>query len=130
MRTISLSVASAILAILSLNGCGFPQTGAAPPAASPAEVASVKAQFPTATDAQIQEGHDMFVAKCNKCHSHPDLGPSANAKVEWDKVVVRMGKKADLTDDQTNNVLHYVLGVRAAAAPATPATPATPPPAG
>jgi cytochrome c5 len=111
-------------------GCGFPQTAAVPPPATPAQVTAAKVKYPNKTDAQIAEGHDLFAAKCNKCHSHPDLSPTANEKVDWASVVPKMGKRADLTPEQTDNVLAYILGVREAGKEAPAAAPAAtaPPP--
>jgi cytochrome c5 len=99
---LALSLAAAV-------ACGFPKTGAAPPPLSPAQTASALTS-PGVTEQSLTAGHDAFIAKCNGCHGYPDLGSISVEK--WPDVMMRMAHKADLTESQGNDVLHFILASR------------------
>jgi cytochrome c5 len=68
------------------------------------------ATAPEPTDPALARGHDVFAAKCNRCHGYPD--PSAVSEAEWPEVVQEMGEKAGLADDDRKAVLAYLVASR------------------
>lgn len=100
----------ALLAIgVSGAGC-FPKAGAAPPAPSAAGVSWAAARWPGASAASLSTGRDHFLAKCNGCHSYPDLASISEGS--WPAIVERMAKKAGLQGEQGTAVLQFVLTAR------------------
>jgi mono/diheme cytochrome c family protein len=100
------------------SGCGFPKSGPAPQPVTPATVEAARTRWPDASEAQLAAGRELFLAKCNSCHSYPDLHAVTDDK--WPETVKRMGEKAKLDAAQTESVLRFVLssGGAPAAAPA------------
>ncbi len=107
-------VAPALLAV----ACGFPKSAPPPPVASPAALDAARLRWPDTTEAQLAEGRDLFVAKCDACHGHPDV--VAIPLTRWPSILERMGKKASLDEKQTESVLRYVSAVRAQLTGETP----------
>ncbi|MFO0612787.1 MAG: hypothetical protein U0414_09380 [Polyangiaceae bacterium] len=105
-------VAAALIA-----GC-YPKAGAAPGSISPEEVEWAAAKWPGTTEAALTEGKDLFMAKCNGCHSYPDL--VAIDEDEWPSIVKRMTSKSDLPEAKADPILHYVLAARAQQAKSQP----------
>jgi hypothetical protein len=93
-RTLSLLAVSSLLALAACGG-GPKLTVAAAPAAA---------------DPSLARGHDVFEAKCKRCHGYPD--PGAVSEAEWPGVMTTMGAKAGLADDDTKAVLAYILASR------------------
>ena len=64
----------------------------------------------------------MFVAKCNGCHGYPAIESISDDR--WPDIMKRMAAKADLTETQERDVLHFILAQRgnARAEPATAAS--------
>jgi|GEM_PF-2830391 cytochrome c5 len=56
---------------------------------------------------QIEEGKNIYMASCNKCHGYKK--PESKPAEKWPKTIERMGNKAKLTQDQKNLVLAYVV---------------------
>src|SRR5579872_3234081 len=92
-------------------GCGFPKSGPAPGPLSPEAVSAATARWPETSEAQLQSGRDLFVAKCNQCHSYPDV--TAIEDERWTEILSRMGKKAELDEGQTEAVRRFVRAARA-----------------
>lgn len=90
-------------------GC-FPKVASAPPALSANSVARASARWPGVTAEALSMGRDRFVAKCNGCHGYPDL--PAVADESWPGIVERMARKANLSAEERDAVLHYVLASR------------------
>ena len=59
-----------------------------------------------ATLAELQQGHDLFSAKCGKCHGYKK--PGSHSPEQWTKVLQKMGPKAKLTNEQTSLVFKYL----------------------
>jgi mono/diheme cytochrome c family protein len=91
------------LLVLGVVAC-YPKGNANPPAA------------PQGADAQVVQGRELFVAKCNGCHQYPEL--TAIKAEDIGSIVKRMGGKADLDAKQTAAVESYVRAGNAAAPPA------------
>jgi len=103
---IRLALFLALLVLVLVTGCGFPKTGAAPPALAAGEVTAATTKWPDATPAELTAGHDAFIAKCNGCHGYPDLATISADR--WPDIMARMGKKADLDAKSTQAVLRFV----------------------
>ncbi len=106
--------------LVTATACGYPKSAAAPPAVSPATVARSQEKWPGATTESITAGREVFLAKCNNCHGYPDL--TSEPEDEFPSIVKRMGKKAELSDKQTDDVLHFVLAARSEATASPTAT--------
>ena len=57
--------------------------------------------------AELQQGHDLFMNKCGKCHKLPKPG-SRNGQ-DWKKVLGKMAPKAKLSADQSELVYKYLV---------------------
>jgi len=101
---------SVLAVLLATASCGYPKSGAVPGPISPTTEASAASRWPGATPESLRNGRELFEAKCNDCHGHPDV--KAIAEDKWPGIVKRMGGKAKLTEVQTQDVLHFVLAAR------------------
>ena len=61
----------------------------------------------TASLADLQQGHDIFKAKCGKCHGYKK--PEKYSAGQWTKILQKMGPKAKLDKDQVSLVYKYVV---------------------
>jgi hypothetical protein len=107
MRNIAL--APGLFAACLASAC-YPKAGPPPAVLSESSVASASARWPGVTASGLSAGHDLFLAKCDGCHSYPDL--AAIAEDRWPKILDSMGKKSHLTAEEHDEVLHYVLAAR------------------
>jgi hypothetical protein len=98
-----------IVAGLLAAGC-FPKAAPVPPAVAASGVTRASTRWPGVTAEALSMGRDRFVAKCNGCHGYPDL--RAISEERWPGIVARMGKKADLGDQERDALLHFVLASR------------------
>jgi hypothetical protein len=62
---------------------------------------------PAPSAADLQQGHDLFVNYCGKCHKLPD--PASRPADSWKKVLGVMGPKAKLDQAQTDLVYKYIV---------------------
>jgi cytochrome c2 len=60
----------------------------------------------TATLAELQQGHELFSAKCGRCHKLPK--PESRVPAQWTKVMEKMAPKAKLTADEKALVFKYL----------------------
>lgn len=120
-RWLPLSLPLALLGAALIAGC-YPKAAPAPGAMSPASVEWAAAKWPGETEASLKAGRELFLANCNKCHGYPDL--LANSEEDWPSDVKRMASKSDLTPENGDQILHYVLTARNEQASAKPAAPA------
>lgn len=103
-------LASLVLATFTA-ACGFPKTVDRPPPPIGAAQAERAAQgHPGVTRATLDSGRDLFAAKCNGCHGYPDTTTIADEK--WPETISRMGKKANLSEDQSNQVLAFIRAAK------------------
>lgn len=107
-----------LLLLLSLMAvaCGFPKSGPVPGPVSPTSAASAATKWPGTTEQSLEAGRTTFTAKCNACHSHPDV--KAISEEKWPGILDEMAKKADLTPAQKSDVLHFVITARSEGAAA------------
>jgi hypothetical protein len=108
IRRIVLGVA--LFAVGSVEmGC-YPKAGGAPEALSPGGVAAASTRWPGVTADSLARGRELFLAHCNACHSYPDLVVISDDR--WPGLIDWMGKKAHLSDEERDAVLHFVLASR------------------
>jgi cytochrome c5 len=60
-----------------------------------------------ATLAELQQGHDLFINNCGKCHKLPN--PGSHSNVEWKKILEKMAPKAKLNNDQSYLIFRYFV---------------------
>ncbi len=109
-KTPVFNVRAGLLAIVGsalVVACGFPKTvDGPPPAITPAQAERAAQERPGVNAAALNGGRELYVAKCNGCHGYPDIATIPDEK--WPEIMKRMGKKSDLTDEQSNQVLAFV----------------------
>jgi hypothetical protein len=101
----------AALVAACLSGCLPPRDHAELPAVSEPMTAAAQKQWPNATAASLQHGHDQMQMSCTKCHSMPSV--HHESEKEWPDVMKSMAKKAKLDADTEVAMLHYVLAAQA-----------------
>ena len=57
--------------------------------------------------AELQQGHDLFMNSCYKCHKLPKPGSRSND--DWKKVLVIMAPKAKLNASQSDLIYKYLV---------------------
>lgn len=91
--------------------CGFPKTvDGPPPAITPQQAERAAQEQPGLTQASLNGGRDLFAAKCNGCHGYPDIAAIPDER--WPEILKRMSKKANLVDEQANQVLAFVRAAK------------------
>jgi mono/diheme cytochrome c family protein len=60
----------------------------------------------TATLAQLQQGHSLFVGRCGSCHGLPS--PDAYSASNWTSILANMAPRAGLSSAETALVSKYV----------------------
>lgn len=108
---------SAYLALIAVGFVAACYPKAAPPPGAPSAqaVTWATARWPNETAASLSHGRDLFVAKCNACHDHPDLAAIADDR--WPNIIKSMGGKAHLTPPDGDAVLHFILATRSEQTP-------------
>jgi mono/diheme cytochrome c family protein len=81
---------TSLILLLALTGCASP-----PPAAAAAQSADPLAQ-----------GHQIYVAKCAKCHKFYD--PANYSDQEWKIWMQKMSRKAKLKPEQEKALTQYI----------------------
>ncbi|HOW30973.1 MAG TPA: cytochrome c [Bacteroidales bacterium] len=61
----------------------------------------------TATLAELEQGRNLYVNNCNKCHGLSK--PESRTPEQWTKVLESMAPKAKLTDAQKELVYKYLV---------------------
>jgi mono/diheme cytochrome c family protein len=75
--------------------------------AAPVDNTVKEAAPPTPSMAELQQGHDLFVSNCGKCHKLPD--PASRPADSWKKVMDVMAPKAKLDATQADLVYKYIV---------------------
>lgn len=96
--------------LLGTSACGFPKTGPAPGAIDARQTTAAEQRWPGTTVADLEAGRKLFLDSCADCHGYPDL--QAIPEARWEGVMREMGPKADLTPEQSGQVLRFILAVR------------------
>lgn len=100
----------ALLLLASTTACGFPKTGPAPGAVNAQQTTAAEQRWPGTTAAELEAGRKLFLDGCDSCHGYPEL--QAIPEARWADVMREMGPKADLTPEQSEQVLRFVLIAR------------------
>lgn len=95
----------AILIAGLLSGCGGTS---GPPTVSPAMIAASRGH----ADLQVlAAGRKVFVNRCIECHVLPAINEhSASA---WPPIIAKMSARADLTPNERDALVSYILAARA-----------------
>lgn len=56
---------------------------------------------------ELQQGHDLYVNNCGKCHKLPNPGSRSNT--QWKKTLEIMIPKAKLNNDQSYLIYRYIV---------------------
>jgi len=94
---------------LLLAGC-FPRVGPAPGPLTAADLQAAQARDAAATPEALEQGRQLFLDHCDKCHGYAALAPIPEDK--WRTTVPRMGQKAKISSAQAKLVLDFVLAAR------------------
>jgi hypothetical protein len=57
--------------------------------------------------AELQQGHDLMLANCSKCHKVPM--PNSHSNIEWKGILEKMAPKAKLNSDQSYLIYRYIV---------------------
>jgi mono/diheme cytochrome c family protein len=60
-----------------------------------------------ATLAELQQGHELYLNNCGKCHKLYD--PGSRTDVQWKQVLETMAPKAKLNSDQSYLIFRYLV---------------------
>lgn len=71
-------------------------------------VAEAQKKSSAITLANITNGIDVYNNKCMTCHGAKG-GIEGHSATEWVNIIDRMAPKAKLTEDEKNNLSHYIL---------------------
>ncbi|GMV15215.1 MAG: hypothetical protein HS104_07760 [Polyangiaceae bacterium] len=93
------------LAGVLLSGCGGG-------AVTPAMLTAAQKRWPDASEQSLGHGRDLFAQKCKTCHALP--APKDHSAEEWQKLMVKMGKLAELDASGREAVLRFVIAAREA----------------
>lgn len=96
--------AALLLAALS---CG----GGAVPRPTEAHLARARARWPDTTRASLEQGRQLYVARCSGCHPlHP---PGTQPAARWAEVLDEMAPRARLSGAERELVLRYLTAASA-----------------
>ena len=56
---------------------------------------------------ELQQGHDLYVNNCGKCHKL--YSPGSRSNIEWKKALTEMAPKAKIDNDQMYLVYRYLV---------------------
>ncbi len=60
-----------------------------------------------ATLAELQQGHDLYMNNCGKCHKLPGISKHTNQ--QWKGILDRMIPKAELNNEQSYLIFRYIV---------------------
>ncbi len=98
------------LTSLSVSSACFPKAGAAPGPLTAASLDEAPLKYPGMTAQELEEGRALFLQSCEGCHSYPDTAHYPEAK--WPSIMAKMGPKSELTAEQAEKVLRFVVVTR------------------
>jgi mono/diheme cytochrome c family protein len=85
-----------------LSGC----TGALPAVTADTALLA-QTLWPDATQAQLEQGRSMYVARCGGCHAL--VPPARRSPDQWRSDVSEMAPKARLSQEESLAVLRYLV---------------------
>jgi mono/diheme cytochrome c family protein len=86
------------LPLLLLVACG-----AAAPVATATDEARARAQWPSITVDELNQGRKLFLSHCSACHALPDTTQDTASHVP------EMRERAHLSEDEGTLIEHYVV---------------------
>ena len=89
-----------ILPFLLFWGC------ASLPTPTPEDIPRVTGRWPHVRLADLQLGRKLFAANCASCHTL--YSPSKFSTDQWEKIMVKMQKKAKIDDAKRDSILMYL----------------------
>jgi len=99
--------------VLAVAACGYPKPGPPPGRLGTPAIEAARLRFPTSTADSLEQGRQVFLQHCNRCHKYPALGAYSDS--QWAKIIPRMSGKATLNTAQNEQVLQFVLAATATA---------------
>ncbi|HUS66615.1 MAG TPA: hypothetical protein VMZ28_18890 [Kofleriaceae bacterium] len=103
-RLAAVAVAALLCATVSCGGGAIPRP-------DDSAVARVRPRWPDTTRAQLEQGRDLYVARCGGCH--PLHRPGELDAARWSIVVGEMAERARLDVAQRDLVLRYLTALSA-----------------
>jgi hypothetical protein len=92
----------AALLLAAAASCG----GSAVPRPTDAHLARARARWPDTTQASLERGRELYVARCSGCHPlHP---PATQPAARWAALVDEMAPRARLSAAERDLVLRYL----------------------
>jgi hypothetical protein len=80
------------------------------PTVTPELVAAASARWPDMTDQRLEAARNLYVGRCANCHSL--YAPNYHDEAKWRQVMIKMGRKAKLSDEQREEVQRFVFAAR------------------
>jgi hypothetical protein len=97
---------------LVLGGCKwYPKAGPVPAALSESALAGALSKFPNENKETLEQGRQLFSDNCGDCHDYPDVWSIREAR--WPGVMKKMAKEAELKQEESDLILHFVLSAQA-----------------
>ena len=93
------------LGLLLLLVAGCVRSGA--PAPTQSDLTRAQAQWPGITIDELERGRKVYIGHCGSCHLVPK--PSDHRPEDWPQIVDAMSARAELTDDEHELVVRYVV---------------------
>ena len=94
-----------LLLAAGLTACG----GSAIPHPTDRHVSRAQAEWPGTTRQSLEHGRDLYVARCSGCHTL--FAPTAYPAKRWREVLGKMARRARLSREQSELVLHYLVAM-------------------
>lgn len=115
MSRLSLRLAT-LAAALALAGC-YPRPGPLPGPLSEAALSSALGRLPGQSAETLAKGRAQAEFYCQDCHEYPDIWVIAAEK--WPAIMKRMQKEADMTQEDADLVLNFILAAQSDPRPAS-----------
>lgn len=77
------------------------------PELTPSQIEWASNRWPQTNISMLQEGKRIYIDKCSGCHGVKN--PIHYTPIQWDSIMVKMGKKAKLNKVEYDMVSHYVI---------------------
>ena len=111
MSARSSAVISAVVSAATLLAGCYPKVGPAPGPVTPVALAAAQARDATLTAETVEQGRQVFLEHCDKCHGYAAL--EAVREAEWPSIVTRMSSRAGIKKpEEQKALLAFVLAAR------------------
>lgn len=106
------------LCALALSSSCAPRLGPIPGPLSEAAVARAAGMLPGASADLLGKGRQLFIDRCDQCHGYPDVWFYEEKK--WPGIMKEMAENAELTPEERDLTLNFVLVARGEPRPTAP----------